>query len=232
MSTTYAAFKLSVEKELDLEEEDFIQSAEFLEYTNKARRTVEAEVITIYEDYLLDNVALALVNGVSKYNLPSNIYARKIRSIVYNNGSLVYEILQIRGLRKFLERAFLVATSPTDYYQYIILNSATNGIQFEFSPPAKETSATNVVVWFLRKLPEITGTGTEYVDSEVPESLNYVYALVKGYCKQKENGGVMPEDAKSEILSEKTLLVETLTNAIPDDDNEVLKDMSHYDESS
>ena len=57
----YSAAKLIVEKELDLQEENFIQASEMLEYFNKARREMEAEVLGIYYDYLLDNAPLPLV---------------------------------------------------------------------------------------------------------------------------------------------------------------------------
>lgn len=227
----YSDAKTVVEKELDLEEEDFVQDAEMLEYFNKARRTAEAEVLGIYEDYLLDNAYLPLVLGQSKYNLPTGIYASKMRGIIYDNGSIIYEIKQVRSAKKFLERALLKTANPTDYYRYIILNNAATGIQMEITPPSQEDSATNVQIWFLRKIPDLV-LDTDFVDKEIPESINYIYALVKGYCKQKENGGVMPDDSKQEIAMEKVLMIETLTNMIPDDDNTILQDHSIYDEMS
>lgn len=228
---TYANAKIVVEKELDLEEETFIQDSEMLEYFNKARREVEAEVLSIYEDYLLDSAPLALTLGVSKYSLPASIYASKIRGIIYNNGSIIYEIKRIRSAHKFLERAMLRYTDPTDFYRYIIVNSAAGGIQIELSPAAKETSVDNVVIWYLRKMPDIALDG-DFVDVEIPESINFIYSYVKMLCKQKENGGVIPQDAAAEMQAQKTLLIETLTNMVPDDDNEVIQDFSAYEEIS
>lgn len=227
----YSDAKLVVEKELDLEEENFIQDSEMLEYFNKARREAEAEVLGIYEDYLLDKAPLPLVLGQDRYDLPTGIYASKMRGIIYDNGSVLYEILRIRSAKKFLERGAIRTADPIDYYRYIMLNTAANGIQIELSPPSKETSATNVYIFFLRKIPDLV-LDTDIVDAEIPESLNFIYAYVKRLCKQKENAGVIPPDAQAEEDKQRALMVETLTNMIPDDDNEVIKDMTIYYEMS
>lgn len=231
MSVTYTNALAKIERDLDLEEEDFIQASEIMEYFNQAKRASEKIVLEIYEDYLLDSANLALVNGTSKYSLPSGIFAHKIRSVVYSNGSIIYEISRIRSSRKFLERALILNSNPSDYYQYIILNNSSSGIQIELSPASKETSSTNVTIWYLRKVDEIT-TGADIVDKDIPESIDFIYAYVKGKCKEKENGGVMPQEAAQEIEMEKQTLIDTLTNMVPDDDNTVIGDMSIYDEMS
>lgn len=231
MSTTYTQAVLKVKQDLDLEEEDIIQDTELLSYFNQAKRSSEKIVLGIYEDYMLDSASLALVNGTSKYSLPSGIFASKIRSIVYINGTTIYEIKKIRDPRKFLERALILNANPTDYYQYIMLNNSTLGRQIELSPPSKENSASNVTVWFIRKVDAIT-TGADIVDKDIPESIDYIYAYVKGKCKEKENAGTMPAEAAAEILAEKQDLIDALTNMIPDDDNEVIGDFSAYSEMS
>lgn len=231
MSVTYATAKAKVQRDLDLEEEEFIQPAEMLEYFNEALREAEAEVLGIYEDYFLDNASLSLTNGVSKYDLPTGIYASKIRAIIYANGSIIYEIKRIRTAKKFLDRALIRDANPSDYYAYIILNNSTNGIQIELSPPSNETSTTNVTIWFLRKVDEIV-SDSDIVDKDIPESINFIYSYVKGKCKQKENAGAMPADAAAEIEQQRKLLVETLTNMVPDDDNQIEKDMTFYNEMS
>lgn len=231
MSVAYSTAKAKVQRDLDLEEEEFIQPEELLEYFNEALREAEAEVLGIYEDYLLDSANLALAIGTSKYDLPDGIYASKIRGIIYASGSTIYEINRIRTARKFLDRALLRDASPTDYYTYIIINNSTTGIQIELSPASKETSSSNVTIWFLRKVDEIVDDA-DIVDKDIPESINFVYAYVKAKCKQKENAGVMPPDAQAEIEQQRKLMIETLTNMVPDDDNENIKDMTFYNEMS
>lgn len=228
---TYLTFITKVKKDLDLEGEEFIQADEFLGYTNEALREAAAEVVAIYEDYFLTSAFLSLVNGTSTYSLPTGIYASKIRGIIYDNGSVIYEVRRIRSPRKFLERSLIRTENPTDYYSYIILNSSASGFQIELSPAAKETSSTVMKVWFLRDVDEVDADA-DVVDKDIPESLNFLFAYVKGKCRQKENMGNMPADAQLEIDRQRKLLVETLSTMVPDDDNEVLKDMSFYEEMS
>lgn len=230
MSTIYTDAVAKVEQDLDLEEEDFIQTTEMLGYFNEALREAAAEISTIYEDYFLTSAALPLVLNQAIYNIPSGIFFDKIRGIVYFSGTIIYEIKRIRTDHKFLDRASLIYDDPTDYYRYILINGATNGVQLELSPPSKETSSTNVYVWFLREVTPIVN-GTDIVDKDI-RFINFTYAYVKGRCKQKENAGVMPDDARAEIEFQRKLMIETLSNRVPDDDNKNLLDMSFYREMS
>lgn len=232
--TTYATAKAKVLRDLDLEDELFIQAQEFLDYFNEGLREAAAEVLAIYEDYFLTKAYLPLVSGTSLYSLPSDIYASKIRAIIYdqnNAGTLVYEIKRIRNAKKFLTRSLLRSSQITDYYMYIMINDVTSGFQIELSPASRETSSQNVTIWYLRDVTPIA-LDADYVDKDIPESLNFLYAYVKGKCKQKENFGQMPEDARLEIEQQRKLLVETLTNMVPDDDTKIEMDMSAYEEMS
>jgi hypothetical protein len=231
MSVTYSEAKTKIEQDLDLEDEVFIQDPEMLAYFNDALREAEKEVLTIYEDYLLAKTYLPLVLNQSAYSLPTGIMANKIRGIVYSQSDIVYEITRIRDKRKFLEIELLKNANPTDYYKYYVLNESTTGIQIELVPASKETSSTNVIVHYIRKVDAVVDD-TDIVDKDIPESIDFVYAYVKARCKQKENGGVMPQDAAAELEQQRKMLVDTLTDMIPDDDNEVIKDMTFYEEMS
>lgn len=233
MSTLYSDAVTKVELDLDLEAEDFVQPAEMLGYFNEARREAEAELLGVDPDYFLDNAYLPLVTGTSKYALPTGIYARKIRNVIYANGDTIYEIRQIRSKNKFIERAYILQqANSTDFYQYMVLNNLANGIQIELSPPSREDSSTNVTIWYVRKLAELTGATTDYIDLDIPEATNFIYAYVKARCKQKENGGQMPPDAQADLDMQKKIMVDALATAIVDDDNEVIKDVTFYQESS
>lgn len=230
MSVTYLEARTKVEQDLDLEEENFIQDTEMLGYFNEAIRECEAEILTIYEDYFLTRANLALVNGTSLYSLPTGIYASKIRGIIYNNQTIIYEIKRIRTAKRFLERSLIIYQDPTDEYRYILLNSSvTAGVQIELSPPSKETSASNVIVWFIRKVVEVA-LDSDVID--IPEFINFIYAFVKAKCKQKENAGTMPPDAAAEVEQQRQMMVSTLSYRVPDDDTEITKDVSFYQESS
>ncbi len=226
---TYAAALSKVQKELDMEGEEFVQPTEWLEYFNDALREAEAEILGIYADYFLDLFSLPLVQGQSLYALPPGIYAHKIRSMIYASGSIIYPIRRIRTSTKFQDRAEILLANPTDEYRYIIRNSATNGVQLELIPAAKETSSQNVQIWHLRTC-NVVALTTDILD--LPEFVNFIYAFVKYRAQTKENAGEAPQGIVSELEHERKLMVETLTDMVPDDDNEIEKDMSIYEEMS
>lgn len=229
---TYATAKAKVERDLDLEEEIFIQSSEMLEYFNEAIREAEAEMTAVYQDYFLSSYPVPVVNGTASYDLPSDIYSDKIRAIIYDNGSsIIYEIKQNRSLKKFLERSFIkLSNASTGLYKYMLTNTSSAGPKLELIPTPNETTSTSVVVWYWRKLVDLSSdTDTIKIPTEV---INFIYAHVKGSCLKKENAGIMPDDAKSEIEKQRALMLVVVSNRIPDDDNEVEQDLSIYREHS
>jgi len=214
-------------QDLDLEEENFIQDTEMLGYFNEAIRDAKTTIDSIYKDYFLTSYPLPVTTGTAKYTIPSTV--GKIRGFEYNNNNLIYPIKQFRDWNKFLKRDLMVNANPDFWYRYLLLNPSPGVYQIELSPPAKETSS-NFIIWHLRPVVELTGSDTDPID--LPEFVNFIYAFVKGKCKQKENGGIMPPDAQSEIDRERQLMVDNLTDRVPDYDNEVEKDLSIYYEHS
>lgn len=231
MATTLSQFRSKIEVDLDLQEETFITSSEITGYVNEALREAQREVLGIYEDYFLTKANLAITLGVSTYSMPSDIYANKIRGVIYDNSNEIYEIKRIRTPHKFLDRHLLRNDDPTDYYMYIILNDATSGFQIELSPAAKETSANAVTLWYLRDIATIS-SDSDVIDKDIPECIDFMYAYVKGQCLKKENSGLMPPEAQEQIERQRRLLVDVLTNMVPDDDNKIVQDQTWYKETS
>ena len=113
-SPTYADLKSYLEKELDLEDETFITADEMQSYFNEAVDMIEASIHNIYEDYFLTNSSLSILNGQAAYNLPSDIYAQKIRKVLYNDGgSYKYEIKRV----KKLEETMFIQTPDLHIYR-------------------------------------------------------------------------------------------------------------------
>lgn len=218
-SPTYTELKSYVQKELDIEDETFITANEILSYFNEAVDMVEATIHTIYEDYFLTNSNIALVNGTSTYSLPSDIYAQKIRGFLYDNGS--DKKYEVKRLKKLNEIPFI---DSNDYYRYIITNDSTNGLKIKFYPTPSETSSTNLTLWYLRNAKKFS-TGTDVCD--IPEFTSVIVQYVRWKCHNKEGH---PDTGQDYGLLEKMRqdMVETLTGRIPDEDNEIIKDMSFY----
>lgn len=226
---TYLEMKSKILKELDLESEDFIQPDELLGYFNDAIDEMEASVHKLGREdlYFLNKATLTLVQNQDEYSLPSDIYANKIRRVVYHASDRIYAIKRLRQEQLF-EQMEVVNLYPgaNDYYSYALYNpSAASGVKLLLFPTPKENSS-NVRIWYIRNANRMVDD-TSICD--VPEFYNFIYAYVKWKCRDKEFQGNAKEDL-SAMEAQKKLMVETLTDMTPDDDNEIVRDLSHYED--
>jgi hypothetical protein len=216
-----------IEQDLDLEEELFIPSNEMLGYINEAIDEAEAVIHTLYEDYFLTSASIALVAGTSIYLLPSNIYANKIRNLVYSDGTTIFPIRRLRFNDQFEDAALINTFSGTSFYRYFIINaSAAAGMQIKLFPAAQETSATNVTIWYLRNANRLAVAADT---CDIPEFINFVYQYVKVRCYEKE-GHPNTEAARNSLEQQRQLMVDTLTSMEPDGDTTIEQDVSSYRE--
>ncbi len=218
---TYAEIKAKVLNDLDLEDEIFITAIEMLGYVNEAIDNAEAQIHALYEDYFLTFDNLALVTNTSTYAMPSDIYANKIRSIYYVNGSTKYAI---KRWKRPLDLIPFVDNS--DDYEYLPINTAASGYQMKLYPAAQETSATNVTRWYIRNAKVLT-LAADVCD--IPEFINYILQYTKMRCYEKE-GHVTTLKAIEDTEKEKQLMIQTLTNMVDDEDTEIRKDLSFYED--
>ncbi len=230
---TYAQLKTILNGQADLEQEVFIQAPELLEYFNTAINRAEALILNlgVEDEYFLNSANLALSTGVAAVTaMPSDIYGNKIRSIIYSNGGKIFEIKRMRKRAKFLEKAELDYENETDpRYQYILKNaSATAGVSLHLVPPSKETSTTNVTMWYIRNANKLALDADK---CDIPEFYSFVLAYVRYRVLDKEGmpGAV---EAKMELDAEEKLMIQTLENMVPDEDDEVEADDSIYGEMS
>lgn len=225
---TYADLLAKVERDLDIEEELFIQPSEMLAYFNEAIDKVEMSIHGLYEDYFLDKDTITLVSGTSEYVLPSRIYAQKVRRIVYRNGTRVYTVMRIKDWRKFEEYALDLVNGTqgtASEYKYFMINSAAGAPKFLFTPEVGE-NGTFITVWFLRQANRLV-LSTDVLD--IPEAANFVMQYVKCRIYEKEMNPNL-QTALGLLGIEKTDFEGTLAAMVPDADNEIEMDMSHYEE--
>lgn len=228
---TYAQMKSKIERDWDLEEEEMIPDGELIEYFNDAIREAEANIhrLCVEDKYFETKAALALVSGTADYSLPATIYANKILKIVYNDGSRVYEIARLRGKDKYAEVAAITnANEGTPQYKYLIRNDSSAGNKIQLVPASVETSATNVTVWFIRSATVMSTTSSI---CDIPEFYNFIYAFVSWRILGKD-GDPRAAAAKGELERQRQLMIETLETMVDDGDNEIIPDVSHYEEMS
>lgn len=224
---TWAQIKAKVEFDLDLQDEIFIQPQELSGYGNEAIDEAEAEIHAIYEDYFLTSAPLDLQTGISEYPLPTDIYAHKIRGIIYSSGGITFQIPRIRDWNKFIKMALEMQYPATTTYSYIIKNaSALIGPRIILFPPARETSSSVATLWYLRNANRIVDDDSI---CDIPEFVSFVIQFIKVRCYEKE-GHPNLQFATLALQKQRELMIETLTDMIPDGDNNVEMDLTSYEE--
>lgn len=170
----YSEMLNKVETDLDLQDETFISTNEMIGYFNEALSEAEAEIDALNAEYLLTKFFVPLVAGVGRYALPSNIYANKIRGIMYQNGSVIYPVKRFKRRFKFQDVAFTDQYGQADDYRYLLVNDYAGQAQLDLHPVSRETAIlppsasafTPMVLWFIRNCTRVPIVG-EYCNPEV-----------------------------------------------------------------
>jgi hypothetical protein len=225
---TLGELRTKIEQELDLQGEVFIEQDEMTGYINDAIDAAESQIHTLYEDYFLTLDTITLVSGTSQYNLPEDIYASKIRKIVYRNGAEVYVIKRLRDRNKILNYSLDRATnSVSPYYEYFLINQTPGEQKILFTPAVNESGA-YVEVWHIRNANQLVAESDK---CDIPEFARFVMQYVKVRCYDKEGHPHLPV-AQAELDTLLQDMVSTLAGMVVDDDNEIEADYSPYDEMS
>ena len=223
---TYALLKAKVERDLDLEGESFINDTEMLGYANEAIDEIERQIHTLYEDYFLTRSTISLVSGTEAYNLPSDIYAMKIRSIIYRNGTQVWKLNRIRDWYKFEEYELQQVNGvQTQQYGFFVVNTTAGTPQLLLAPTPGETGAF-LKIWYIRNANTLT------VDAsicDIPEAANYVMQYMKVKCYEKELHPNL-QKAMADLEAQKADTLKTLEAMFPDNENTLEADTRMYED--
>ena len=228
LNWTLAEIRTKVQNDLDLIDEDFITTDELDAYINEGIDLAEAEIHTIYENknqhYFLSVADIDLVTGTSDYEFPTDVYANKIRRLIYDDGSRKYMVRVIKNLDE------LPLVESTEDYRCVIFNITGVGPRIRLFPASRETDSTGKLkIYYLRNANRLVDDTDE---CDIPEAANYVIQYAKEQCLAKENGGVSPPGAISKTNMFKQLMVESLTEMVPDEDNLIDPDTSFYEDFS
>jgi hypothetical protein len=225
---TYAEIRQKLEEDLDLEQEIFVGDNEVLGYVNEGVDICEGKIHALYEDYFLSKAPLTLVSGTSEYALPADIYAHKIRAVIYRNGSDVFNIKRTRNIKKALNyevEQVNGSSGSSPRYEYFLLNSTPGEPEIVFTPPVGEAGQ-RVFVWYLRNANRMV---EEEDICDIPEFVYYVIQFAKVQIMDKE-GHPGYTDAKIKLDELEAEMLTTLADMVPDEDNEIEPDFSAYDE--
>jgi hypothetical protein len=233
---TYAQLKAKVEMDMDTEDETFVQDTELMEYFNDGIREAESEIhkLGLQEIYYLTYDNPSIVSGTAEYAMPSNIFANKIVKVIYNDGSKVYAIRGLKGRNRFERIANNSNSSSSDpifeYYLRNVFTSDTSiATKMGFTPTPLETTSTRFTRWYIRHANVLEAT-TSVCDLPDP-CLNFLYSYAYWRIWGKEGDGRAIE-AKNEVENQRRLMIETLSEMTPDDENQIEMDTDIYDNMS
>lgn len=225
---TWGDIKAKIRRDLDIEAEKFVRPQELVEYCNEAIEEYEAEVQTMTGraiDYFLKRETISLVADQDEYPLPAEIYAHKIRKVMFNNQSTVYEI-KYAGDHKFEKKAIADQFNTSDLYEYFVINPEVAEPRIILVPTARETGP-NVEIWYLRNLNRMTGNDADICD--IPVFINFIFQYIKVRVYEKEGHPNYPAAVRLlERFREKMHM--TLVDAQPDGNNMIEMDLSYYEE--
>lgn len=171
---TLSEIENDIKDALDLQEEEFISLDELARYINEGLNEAESEIMELNQDYFLAKGFLPLVSGTNSYDLPNNIYANKIRGIMYMNGSIQYPIDQYRRKFKFADIANTEQFGVADDYRYFLQNDVPGQAKLILQPTSRDTAVlapyasrvTPAVMWYIRNCSRVP-MADEYCNPEV-----------------------------------------------------------------
>lgn len=224
---TWAEIREKVEADLDIQGEVFIRPSELVNYCNEAIDMAEAEILSLNKDYFLTRGNITLVSGQSEYTLPDNIYAKKIRRVIYNDGSTVFPVPRFDDSDQFEMLAVQENFGAGINYKYLIHNSVTGEPKMTIGPVPSDPA--NLDLWYLRNANRMTGDDADICD--IPEFINFIFQAIKVRVYEKE--GHPNFQASAQILDTLRLQMQkTLADAAPDTDTLIQGDFSFYTEMS
>ena len=183
MSTfrNYGFLKNKILLDLDLQDETFIQSDEMVGYANEGLKEAFAEILGLRQNYFLSKWFVPCVQSQDLFILPPNIYANKVRGVIYQNGSIIYTMKQMREKQLFENIAYVNQYGLSDEYRYLVRNDIPGLPSMQIVPPSRETAVfpptgnpfLPMLVYYIREHNRVPLTGEFYfTETIVPSSVS------------------------------------------------------------
>ena len=228
---TFGELNTQVSKELDIEDEEFIQSSELLGYFNTGVNIIEAEIVKLglREKYLQDEAFISLVQGQSDYSLPSDIIDTKIRKIIYRNGTIIYTMNPMKTEDSYEAEDVLSLYPGSEWYMWAIYK-LTNDYTLRIVPEAALSVTDALRVIYFKDLNRYTD---DAIECDIPEiCLEFLLSYVRYRVYMKETHA-NTEREKADMGNFLSLMRDTLSGQIADPRIDLLdQDLSHYEEMS
>lgn len=220
---TWKEIKDKVLVDLDLQGEEIVSPSELLGYVNEAIDEAEANIHNLAEDYFLTREYITMVPDQSLYALPDDIYGHKVRSLQFNNGAERYAI---HRMKSFDAISFV---NPSESYRWLLTNKINTGLNSNYGPklelfPAARESGNFITCYYLRNARRLV---LDTDECDVPEFVSFIVAFIKVKCCVKELHPRL-DFFQAELARVREQMTTTLSEMVPDGDNDIEPDMSAY----
>jgi hypothetical protein len=241
---TYGEISKKVLVDLDMQEESFVTPDELVGYFNEAIQEAEAEIhkLGAEDEYFRKSTTFNMTAGQSSYSLNDiapDLYIRKIRGLVYKDANTnIYGVKRLRRTPgEFVKYMDAVSNATDEDYRYDLANNnSANGMQLVLFPIPRSTGAF-LSIWYIRqadRIPLVSEGSQEATDAaliDIPEFINFLMQYVKCRIMAKDLNPLL-EGALIILQQQRSLMTDTLTQMIVDDDDLIVPDFSHYWHSS
>lgn len=236
---TWGEIETKVRADLDLQDtSNFIGEDEMAGLGNDAIDAAEAIIMRVREDYFMTMATLTLVQGTATISLPTDIYAQKIRELVYKNGDRIYPLRRLRDPRMMYQKAVIDRSAVAlDEYQYF-LYSPTAGQQDKlYLTPVPYESGAFLELWYIRHsnrislqaAPDSVSRATQVATAiDIPEWRSFLEQHVKVHCYEKLKQFELMKDAEEKLMVLAGAMEVSLKDRMEDNENDVPQDTSHY----
>lgn len=242
---TFGELEQEVREDTDTIEQDFVSESLMRQYFNDGVDRIEAD-IQKYEvdDYFLSYMDVPYENGMREIPLPDDIYIHKVRSLVfYEQNNYVYTMERLRSIEKFELMAYQEINSNQAYFAhigYFMTHKKGEGPKILLTPNRYTTFSgpTFIRLWYRRQIQkmvdlEIDGNvlGAREVMCDIPEFHFALKFYVKSRIYDKADEPSNHERAMQQYIESMTTMKETIENMMPDGQNMIKGDFTHYRDS-
>ena len=223
--TTLLEIRDRLKDDLDLHEEHWKNDGQLNDLINKSVRKAFRKIIAIHEDYFLSQANVVITAVENEIDYPSNIYANKIKSIhfLWNNSAV--EIKPVRRFDSTIMLSSIVSDNSSPYRNWLAIDDLTDGKKIKLFPATGY--AGTLSLWYIRE-PRLLVDDTDVCD--IDEFTEFVVQCTKA-AYYALDGDPRYQIEKMEEKELERDLINTLTNMTIGNDDTVVADYSHYEDS-
>lgn len=227
MNIPFATLKQKINSDCDLEDQDWVDNTDLINFINEAIGDAEGEVhqLGIADQYFRTRGTLSFVANTTEVTLPTDMYGFKFGKIYYQDTNRWIQVRPFKNYQEYLDA--IDNGIPGQNLKFMLENDATVGPRLLIGPVPSATASARCT--YLRRVKKVDGLGGANDVLEIPEAESYVYALVKRYVYEKEGRPDMETWLKKESDAY-DMMISKLQNIKVDEETLIPLDLSFYED--